>query len=120
MFGHIANQVSAKRAQLWADRIDLDGLVRFFNEKHPEKTAANVAALTEYPVATVRKWLSREVVPNGIAITVLYLTYGPELLHAVVRGAPDWLSATVRDRELAAHRATLAATREKIERLERA
>lgn len=119
MFGHIVDHVASKRAQLWADRIDLDGLVRFLHAQHPEKTAAHVSALTDYSIATVRKWLSREVVPNGVAMTVLYLSYGPELLHAVVRGAPDWLSATCRERELAAHRAALAATREKIERLER-
>ena len=119
MFGKIVDNVRAKRAQVWADRIDLDGLVSFLRAQHPQKTAEDVSARTGHSIATVRKWLSREVTPNGVAITALYLTYGPELLHAVVRGAPAWLSAAVRDAQMRDLEARSAEQQARLAELER-
>ena len=100
MFGQITSRVRTKGAQKWASRIDLDGLSRFLREQHPDKTAAHVEALTGVPYASVRKWLSGDAAPNARAMAALILTYGPELLHAMVIGAPDWLKATVRERAM--------------------
>ena len=100
MFGQITDRVRSQSRKVWSDRIDIEGLGRFLRAQHPEKTAANVEAETGIPHDTVRKWLNGQAQPNGAAVIAMVCAYGPELLHATVKGAPEWLNATVRERAM--------------------
>ena len=105
--------------KIWSDRINLEGLARFLRARHPIKTAANVEAETGIPSDSVRKWLNGQAQPNGAAVIAMVCAYGPELLHATVRGAPDWLSATVRERAMRELEAKIAEQQARLEELER-
>lgn len=115
MSGIFADQVRSAGRKAWSDRIDLNGLARVLRARHPEKTAVHVAAETGLPHDSVRKWLSGESVPGGKALLALICAYGPDLMHAMIRGAPEWLDAAARDeqhrtleREIAERRVALA------------
>jgi hypothetical protein len=76
--------------------VDFSGLVAFLRAEHPNKTAEAVEARCGVPATTVRKWMSGETNPNGKALVLLMLEYGPEAFASCVRCAPDWAKAAVR------------------------
>ena len=93
MSGAIADQIRSASGKLWFDRFDLGGFARFARALHPAKTAACIAADTGLPVDSVKKWLA----------------------HAMLNGAPAWMSSAARaergqqlHREIAAREAELA------------
>ena len=81
------------RARFRANRIDFSGLSEFLRREHPTKTADGVAGQTGISAKTVRKWLDGETSPNGAALLMLALAYGPQIIAACVKGAPSWLDA---------------------------
>lgn len=100
----------------WSAEIDADGLIRFLRTQHPCKTALNVAARTQLPADTVKKWLLGAALPNGRAILVLSCAYGPELLRAMLRHPPGWLDAAARGAEQVRLEAKLADLRRQMRR----
>ena len=84
------------RARFRANRIDFSGLSEFLRREHPTKTADGVAGQTGISAKTVRKWLDGETSPNGAALLMLALAYGPQIIAACVKGSPSWLDAATR------------------------
>ena len=84
----------------WSDRICFSGLAQFLRAEHPQKTPASVEAATGIPADTVKKWLAGEASPNGRALLTLAMVYGPQVIAACVKAAPEWLDAATR-REMA-------------------
>jgi transcriptional regulator with XRE-family HTH domain len=83
-------------ARFRAKLIDFSGLVAFLRNEHPTKTAESVEAHCGISAATVRKWMSGETNPNGTALAILLLAYGPEAFASCVKCSPDWLACAVR------------------------
>ena len=99
-------------ARFRANFIDFSGLVAFLRQEHPSKTAEAVEAHCGIPAATVRKWMAGETNPNGFALAVLVLAYGPESFAACVKCSPDWLKQAVQQ-EMAARLENEIAERER-------
>lgn len=118
MSGYVAGGLRSKMGKIWSNRINGAGLARFLRAKHPEKTAPNVAAETGLPIDSVKKWLSGEALPGSGALLTLACVYGPELMAAMLNGAPAWLDHAVREqkiRELEAQQARIAAELQALE-----
>ena len=96
MSGTIADQIRSSAGKVWFDRFDLGGFARFCRERHPAKTAQHVAAETGLPLDSVKKWLAGDAVPGGRALLALLCVYGPDLAHAMLNGAPSWISSAAR------------------------
>lgn len=94
-----------------AERTDAaDRLAGFFRQKHPVKTAENVAADANLNAETVQKWLDRGSMPSAMGLLYLVCAYGPELLCALYGAdTPAWLTTAHQGAELARVEAELAA-----------
>ena len=108
MFGPFQSRSFPKLGHGWSNRVDFEGLAAFLRHAHPSKTAATVAANTGLPADTVKKWLSCEVQPSGKAMLTLICAYGPALISASVKGAPEWCDAEARAAKIAALKSELA------------
>jgi hypothetical protein len=108
MFGPSCNRFNPIRDRFWSNRIDFVGLADFLRRRHPVKTAASVASETGLPADSVKKWLSGEVQPNGRSVFALICAYGPSLISASVKGAPEWCDTEARAAKIAALKAELA------------
>jgi hypothetical protein len=87
----------------------------FLRQRHPTKTADNVAADTGIPVNTVKTWLQRCSSPDADGYTLLWLAYGPEFLAVLADGrAPQWLLAARREHEAALLKAEIEALKLKL------
>ncbi|TVR06665.1 MAG: hypothetical protein EA385_15215 [Salinarimonadaceae bacterium] len=86
----------------WSDEDGSAGMAGFFRRIYPSQTAQNVAADTGLPFDSVRKWVNLETRPSFSALMTLTGHYGPALLAAMYRRAPEWLDRAVRDEEIAA------------------
>ncbi len=95
-------QFSPKRGQL--SPACAERAIAFLRDRHPHKTAEEVAATTGARVSagTVKKWLSRVSAPSFVATLALISAYGPEFLTAVLINPPEWLTAARRAEEQAA------------------
>lgn len=67
---------------------------------HPTKTADHVAALIGEPRGTVKKWLTGETRPGGLAVLKLMGAYGPELAAAFFETPPAWITRATRAAEV--------------------
>jgi hypothetical protein len=97
--------------------VDFAGLVAFLRNQHPSKTAEAVEMNCGVPACTVRKWLTGETTPSGLALASIMLAYGPEAFAACVKCAPSWLSAAVRAEMSEKLKAKIAADQRRLEEL---
>ena len=81
---------SATKAKDLGDRV-----VSFLRLRHPQKTAANVAANSHLTEARVKAWLESRSVPDGTAMLRLIAAYGPDFLNAVMQERIGWLDDAV-------------------------
>ncbi len=88
--GVIRRQAGVKFRQLSVG----ERIAAFLRGRHPERTAANVAADTRGRISgkTVEKLLERLSAPSLPTWFVLVETYGPELTCAVMENPPAWLT----------------------------
>lgn len=86
----------------------------FLREKHPVKTADNVAADTGIPFNTIKTWLDRASAPNAEGYTALWMAYGPDFLAALADREPAWLKDARRAQEAAHLKAEIAALQIKL------
>lgn len=90
-------------------------LCGFLRDRHPIKTAENVAAETGIPVATVASWLDRGSSPNAWALLNLVGAYGADVLCAAMESPPAWLRSAARQAERERVEAEIAALRAKLD-----
>lgn len=84
-------QVGVSRRQLSVG----ERTAAFLRSVHPERTAANVAADTKGRITakTVEKMLERQSAPSATNWIILFETYGPEFMCALLgERAPAWLT----------------------------
>jgi hypothetical protein len=81
----------------------------FLRDRHPVKTADNVAADTGIPFNTIKTWLDRASAPNAEGYTALWMAYGPDFLAALADREPAWLQEVRRAQEAAQLKAEIAA-----------
>lgn len=81
----------------------------FLRDRHPVKTADNVAADTGIPFNTIKTWLDRASAPNAEGYTALWMAYGPDFLAALADREPVWLRDVRRAQEAAQLKAEIAA-----------
>lgn len=111
----VGQMTSASNAKVFGTRVE-----KFLRERHPQKTAANVAALTGCSQAQVLKWLEGAATPNGEAIARLTLAYGPAFFAAFLGDlAPAWLNDDVREQRMNELQAKRAALDEELEAMRR-
>jgi hypothetical protein len=87
-----------------------DRFVGFLRDRHPCKTAENVAADTGCSVAAVSKWIERRSLPMLPSFLRLVNAYGPEFLAALMNAPDGWLveaRRSARQQELEAQRARI-------------
>lgn len=81
----------------WGGSLDGECLRLFLSDRHPTKTAENVASETGVPLKTVRRWMvDPESEPSLVNFLRLYLVYGPPFLVAVLVNCPAWADAQAR------------------------
>jgi hypothetical protein len=81
----------------------------FLRQRHPVKTADNVAADTGIAFNTIKTWLDRASAPNAEGYTALWMAYGPDFLAALADREPAWLRDVRRAQEAAQLKAEIAA-----------
>ncbi|WP_367622874.1 hypothetical protein [Labrys neptuniae] len=94
-----------------------DRVTAHLRKIYPNKPSEHVAAATDLPVDTVRKWFARQNTPNGPAIVRLVFVYGIEFLCAIMDEPPHWLSRAADAEELATLDAEFAALQKRREAL---
>lgn len=65
-------------------------IVSLFRRRHPDKTAALIAAWTKHPLRTVEHWMAGETVP-GIDVGFDLITktgHGPAIIELIARSLP--------------------------------
>ena len=102
-------QVSSAKGQLSPGRGQLSPActaraLAFLRNRHPIKTAEEVAAATGLPADTVKKWFDRDSAPSFAACFALIGAYGPDFVAAVMEHPPAWIDTAAR----AARREALA------------
>lgn len=104
------HEIESRRGLSLGERVSA-----FLRQRHPLKTADNVAADTGIPVNTIKTWLQRGSAPDADGYTLLWLAYGPDFLAVLVDGrAPQWLVDARRDHEAAALKAEISALQLKL------
>lgn len=104
------HEIESRRGLSLGERV-----TAFLRQRHPAKTADNVAADTGIPVNTIKTWLQRGSAPDADGYTLLWLAYGPDFLAVLVDGrAPKWLVDARRAHEAAALKAEIAALKSKL------
>ncbi|MGJ4855551.1 hypothetical protein ACN6KF_001497 [Labrys sp. La1] len=86
-----------------------DRVTAHLRKIYPNKPAEHVAAATDLPVDTVRKWFARQNTPNGPAIVRLVFVYGIDFLCSIMDEPPRWLDRAAQAEEKAAIDADLEA-----------
>lgn len=92
-------------------------VIAFLRQRHPIKTADNVAADSGVPAGTVQKWLDRGSAPSVVHFARLVSAYGPDVAALAFASPPAWLDHAQRTERAAILRAEIAAREAMLARL---